>query len=1075
MSLEKLVNNYTKEFRQNILDELSEYRAKYDLFHHEIEAVSMEQIRVLDGHENAYADSSSTLIKRCEYLKAEVWRYKHLLEEFNKLDSTPQMVERLEELKQAIDEYTEGKLHLHNACYQTKKEEIQEDFQRLLNDLKVRIELLKEEYQSKFDQRHDNFISFVETTVESNKGTASVSKLVGYNVANYDATSGAVRIGTSYEEFRTPGGLFRVDFPDVIDFQDGKNIVVIYNDDSASAAEDITDGLIIRTLASNIPDKLKIHIFDTKMYEKFHEFMRIPSRVMTRGYEMDAFIDLVREFENEIRQKLSLLWSDIRSGNQSIRDYNQKKIQAEKYDEVLPYRLFVLDNFLAMVGKTDYSELFDRIGNLTRYGSNFIMLFKEGKDTDHLQEVLSHLPESHFYKVDFTGRYINEFKYTANYSTSNLSDEDKITIVNSFSQSYEDLEQNRAKVKFIAYYSKDKSQWFTGKVGNQVKIPIGTQTNSDGLEYLYFKTKEGLSNALVCGGVGSGKTNFLKTVITSVALQYSPAEVEMYLIDMKNGAGFSVFQTHQLPHVKLFAFSAENELIRDVFENLKAEMEQRYKEYAKYNIDNLDDVYKDSNLAPFAPKRTIVIIDEFASIFTEDGLYLDEIASNILNIVQKGRAMGINLLLATQNFNNIRNSAFTQAVTLIPTRILLKSSIDAALSILGMSNSNAAKEITRIGEGLINCNYGELNSDGGNSFFKSFLLDNDDLIPVLLEIRQEVEARNLNAANAMFIDSSKEAVFTANEALFSGGSSSENFKKIGIPCWLGESFLMKKENHFSFQWKINSRSYYQNVLVSGNEREYSMQAIYSILSSISYRMPEIGCALKIINPFDYELSADLGINNVMSSLEIANPEIFTESELGYVLNQLNALQEIRRGTDDRTPVIVFIPGLEKFIQLHSEYGDNELARLLKSLMNSGSSFGIYFVVEINKPSNLQKIHRDLIGCFEHRICFSVNTEESEFIVNTKVAAQLIDMDNQHMRSKAIYYAQSTQEQTKYKSYVNLQAANALINAQIPPCPNNLMLSGLSAKPSALPDANSGSIDISSIPEGLMMPFPDDNE
>jgi len=614
MSLEKTVNDYIQSFRQQVLSELNEFNTKLTHLLDEINRTDGAMLKSLESRDNAYTESHAALFKRCEYLKAEVWRYKHLLEEFNKLDSTPQMIERLEELKLAIEEYATSKIDVHTKEYQSEREKIVHDFHTRLSDLRARMEVLKEEYQTRFDHRSDALQAFLDAEVEGNKGTAKESKLVEFNVADYDSTSAAVRIGSVSEEFKTPTGNRVIQFPDIIDFQDRKNLVIIYSDDTSKYAEDITDGLIIRALCSNLPDKFKLHIFDTKMYEKFHEFMKLPAKTMTRGYQMDNFLELVRDFENEVREKLTLLWSDIRSGNQSIREYNEKKIRQEKYDEVLPYRLFVMDNFLSMSGKSDYSDLFDRMGNLTRYGSNFIMLFKQGKGGASLEEMLGQLPTENFHIVDFTGNYASGSKYTSNYTTSNLTDEDKITIVNGFVKAFEEIEQNRTKVKYNAYYEKNRSNWFTGKVGNHVKMPIGRSTQTEGLEYLYFKTKEGLSNALLCGGVGSGKTNFLKTVITSVALQYSPNEVEMYLIDMKNGAGFSVFHTHKLPHVKLFAFSAENELIRDVFENLKTEMEQRYKEYAKYNIDNLDDVYKDPNLAPFAPKRTIVVIDEFASM-----------------------------------------------------------------------------------------------------------------------------------------------------------------------------------------------------------------------------------------------------------------------------------------------------------------------------------------------------------------------------------------------------------------------------------------------------------------------------
>jgi hypothetical protein len=198
----------------------------------------------------------------------------------------------------------------------------------------------------------------------------------------------------------------------------------------------------------------------------------------------------------------------------------------------------------------------------------------------------------------------------------------------------------------------------------------------------------------------------------------------------------------------------------------------------------------------------------------------------------------------------------------------------------------------------------------------------------------------------------------------------------------------------------------------------------------------------------------------------------------FVLNQLQVLVDKRKNSTDRTPVIVVIPGLEKFIQLHSEFGDNDLARLLKNLMNAGSSYGLYFIVEINKPSNLQKISRDLIGCFEHRICFAVNTEESEYIVNSKVASQLIDVDNPNMRSKAVYYSQSTQEQTKYKSYIQLQKQSALINPRLIPCTERFNLSDLSSDTRPSSSANTdywASIDLDSIPLDAQMTMPDNNE
>jgi hypothetical protein len=288
---------------------------------------------------------------------------------------------------------------------------------------------------------------------------------------------------------------------------------------------------------------------------------------------------------------------------------------------------------------------------------------------------------------------------------------------------------------------------------------------------------------------------------------------------------------------------------------------------------------------------------------------------------------------------------------------------------------------------------------------------------------------------------------------------------------------MKKENHFSFTWKINSKSYYQNIVISGNERENSMQALFSILSSLAYRVPDSNFALKIINPFDQETSQDLGLNQILNAFSSISPEVFNEHDLEFVLNKLQALVDFRKNDSDRTPIIVVIPGIEKFIQLHSEYGDNDHSVLLKSLMNSGSSYGVYFVVEVNKPSNLQKISRELIGCFEHRICFALNAEESDYIVNSKVADQLIDVDNQNMRSKAIYYSQSTQEQTKYKSYIQLHEKQNVVNPNIIPSIERFALASFSTELKSAESSSSNfweSIDSDKISSDLTMPLPNNN-
>jgi hypothetical protein len=391
--------------------------------------------------------------------------------------------------------------------------------------------------------------------------------------------------------------------------------------------------------------------------------------------------------------------------------------------------------------------------------------------------------------------------------------------------------------------------------------------------------------------------------------------------------------------------------------------------------------------------------------------------------------MGINLLLAAQNFNNIRNASFNQAVTLIPTRILLKSSPEAATSVLGYSNKGSI-EITKIGQGLINNNFGEINNDGGNFYFKSFIIDNEDLQPILEEIKQEVTNQKLQTSSVKFIDASLPAKFETNQKLFSQLENkyyNDLFHKSGLDCYMGESYLMNEDNHFSFKWKINGRQSIQNILITGNEREHSTQVLLSILSSLSYGVPKGEISIKWLNALDEDTAKDLSLDLTYSNLSNYDLETFSTEQLEELIYGLENVMNDRRTSKDRVPVVTFIVGVEKLLKLHSaNYSESDLTTRLKVIMSTGSNYGIYFVCEINKPSNLDKISRDLTGFFEHRICYFMNADESNYLINSKAASQLISMDAPNIRNKAIYFSQSEASAIKFKSYEKIHILDTFI-------------------------------------------------
>jgi hypothetical protein len=1072
MKLESQLKEKILLFEKTVSEDLSLVNKRLDKLKTDLSDLGAERVNVLKQMAKKHNELKSDLVKKCEYLKAEVWRYKHLLEEYVKAKTGPEMDERLKELELAVNEHTELKINHQEEKILKERKEKEHEFDTKTDDLKIKITLLSEQIESKIDSHIAALNAYFKDSVATFKGTTENDNLVNFDHADYSAYTQTVRLGSKHVTIETPVSIKSIEFPVLMDFQDTKNLVIFYDDKSRTKAENITDCLILRMLSSNLPDKINLHLYDAHMFEMFSEFLKLPPKVLKMGSSYQELTEEVGELQVSIREKLAMVWSDLNEGQQSILEYNIKKIKQEKFDDIIPYHLFVVDNCQSLLSRSDASQLFEKMHGLTRYSSNFVLLFKTGpNDSEDVAKIMDSISPDVFSVIDFTGKRHTGIYTTPEFESYNLKNEDKKVILDEFLLELSDLEKNRVNVKYIHHFETEREKWFTGKAASSVTIPIGKSLSGDSKEYISFNTKNELSHILMVGGTGSGKTNFLTTIITSIGVNYSPEEVDLYLIDMKSGAGFSIFETEKLPHAKLFVFSAENELINDVFMNLKNEMDRRYELYAKYNIDNLEDVYKDSTLATNAPKRIIVIIDEFASIFTDDEMYHEEISSNILNIALKGRAMGINLFFATQNFSSVRATAFVKAMSQFATRIVLKGDPDSSLSILDYSNNKDYMNIGKF-EGFVNKNYGQISHNGGNQFFKSFHLDNDDLRPILKEVRQLALDKGFKERTGMLIDGVKPAVFGSNTELLTclnHDNAEESYKKSGILAYLGESFLMKEPNHFYFIWKLNGKSAGQHILVSGNEREVTIQSIYSLVSSIAHSIPGAKCAFKLINPFDEDYSKDLGLDLLPEKLKNYSFEMFAEGELGSVLRKLNLLLTERKQSKDREPIIIILPGLELFVNLHrgADYEEKEDAKLLNNLLSEGSNYGLYFICEINKPSNLSKMGNieQYLNQFEHRIAYFMNSDESRTMIESKLASQLIPLQNQSIRNKGLYYNHASQECYKFKAYVDILQDDQFVRELEMP-QNELYL--LSSIDEIAPISTLAEEEISEIPDDLVI-------
>ena len=156
-----------------------------------------------------------------------------------------------------------------------------------------------------------------------------------------------------------------------------------------------------------------------------------------------------------------------------------------------------------------------------------------------------------------------------------------------------------------------------------------------------------MPHLLIAGTTGSGKSICLSALIVSLLYKYGPEELRFILVDPKQVEFISY---DKLPHLMI------NEIIYDVDKAIKAlnwaikEMERRYslfKEMTEKGVatKNLDEYNAHLPAGEEKLPKIVIILDEFGDLMLQAK---KDIEGRIIKLVQKARACGIHLILATQ-------------------------------------------------------------------------------------------------------------------------------------------------------------------------------------------------------------------------------------------------------------------------------------------------------------------------------------------------------------------------------------------------------------------------------------------
>ncbi len=224
------------------------------------------------------------------------------------------------------------------------------------------------------------------------------------------------------------------------------------------------------------------------------------------------------------------------------------------------------------------------------------------------------------------------------------------------------------------------------------------------------------NNVLVAGKSGSGKSNLLHVLVNGLAAHYGPDQLQMYLLDFKEGVEFDRYAPSAgdpsfLPQVRVVSCESSRDFGIAVLRDLMGEIKRRKR--LMNEAGSVGDIVQLRQARPdIEMPRLLVVIDEFQKMLQPDDPVAHQAVQLLEQLARQSRSFGIHLVLASQTLAGIdalgsaRDAIFGQFAVRIGLQL---TSADAARA---MSQSNLAPaELRYRGQAVLNRELGESPDD----------------------------------------------------------------------------------------------------------------------------------------------------------------------------------------------------------------------------------------------------------------------------------------------------------------------------------------------------------------------------
>lgn len=503
-------------------------------------------------------------------------------------------------------------------------------------------------------------------------------------------------LGIIHFDGHTAGMSETYDIPLIVKMLCSKSLAVFGN---TKDSDDVVRNVILKAFQGTAPAQLQVIGYDPVLKTPEAPFTTL------NNFAEESVVNL--QTSKELDELIKMLTDDITRISALLRgsEITLAQYRSQAGIPVEQYKLVVMHEYPQYISEDQNNRIMMLVKRGAQFGITF--LFDMGDETKYPdwfneQQFMQGLDTFTVSgKRDIWGK-----KPSLQVSFSRSSRERAITAIDELAAKAASVQI--PKVPFVDIQprhdwpltSEDGVSFAIGREGaNTVEITLGNE-------------RQQKHNALITGAVGQGKSNLLKMIIYSLCSRYSPEELNLYLLDFKEGVTlYPMAPTPEspqyLPHARVLGLEADQDFGVSVLRYLEQEFERRARLFKPYGDNILK--YRKANPDKKMP-RIVLIIDEFHMMLDNNGgAKTGSKAAELLErIVRRGRSYGVHVILASQSISGITTlitsgqGVFSQ----FPIRIGLKNSPKEAMSTFGQNN-DASAHLRYRGQAIVNLDYGD--------------------------------------------------------------------------------------------------------------------------------------------------------------------------------------------------------------------------------------------------------------------------------------------------------------------------------------------------------------------------------